>query len=123
MRAPPLTHQRARALRRALTPPEAMLWARLRRRIDSEPNFRRQHPVGPYILDFYCADARLAVEVDGQGHGAEDRARHDAVRDAWLGEQGIAVYRVQARAVLADVASVAEYVRGLAREMAARRRG
>jgi very-short-patch-repair endonuclease len=99
-----------------------MLWTRLRIRREDEPNFRRQHPVGPYILDFYCADARLAVEVDGQGHGAEERVRHDAARDAWLGEQGITVYRVQARTVLADAAAVAEHVRGLAHQMAARPR-
>ena len=56
--------------------------------------FRRQHPIGPYILDFYCAEARLAVEIDGQAHGHPDQIRHDARRDQWLGEKGIRTLRI-----------------------------
>ncbi len=69
MRSDLKTFRRARDLRRSLTRPEAMLWINLSRRRLDGLHFRRQHPLGPYILDFYCAEARLAVEVDGESHG------------------------------------------------------
>ena len=71
--------KRARALRRAMSLPEVLLWQVLRTR----PNglkFRKQHPTGAYVLDFYCGDARLAIEVDGEAHGRGDRPRHDGRR-------------------------------------------
>jgi very-short-patch-repair endonuclease len=94
------TKQRARSLRRAMTPPEVRLWVRLR--LLETPRFRRQHPVGPYILDFYCHAAGLAVEVDGQCHGVESQGEHDARRDAWLKGQGFTVMRLPASDVLRD---------------------
>ncbi|MEJ1968138.1 MAG: DUF559 domain-containing protein [Rhizomicrobium sp.] len=65
VRAPILTFKRARALRRKMTLPEILLWQQLRGRKLRGLSFRRQHPVGPYILDFFCASAALAIEVDG----------------------------------------------------------
>jgi very-short-patch-repair endonuclease len=65
MKAPTETIANARRLRRALSPPEARLRSRLRARSPGAPAFRRQHPIGPYVLDFYCAKARFAVEIDG----------------------------------------------------------
>lgn len=102
MRAPVLTLKRARRLRRTLTPPEVALWARLRSRQPGRPAFRRQHPVGPYILDFYCAKARLAVEIDGFVHQTEGRPEHDIRRTAWLGSQGVDVLRIPAAEVFRD---------------------
>ena len=102
MRAPLLTFKRARALRRNLTLPEGLLWRELRKRAADGLRFRRQHPVGPYILDFYCPSARLAVEVDGAAHHTPDAARHDDRRDEWLAGHGIRVLRVPANAVLDD---------------------
>lgn len=64
---------------------------------------RRQHPVGPYVLDFYCARARLAVEVDGYAHSTADRPQRDERRDAWLAERGIATLRLPAELVLSDM--------------------
>ena len=102
MDAPKITIQRARELRRKLTLPEVVLWQALRgRRLDGI-RFRRQHPVGPYILDFYCEEAKLAVEVDGSGHEHPDQGRHDDRRTKWLTLHGIAVYRIAARDVLAN---------------------
>ena len=66
---PKLTVERAKALRRVLTPPEARLWTSLRLR-PGGLKFRRRHPLGPFILDFYCEAARLAAEVDGEGHAS-----------------------------------------------------
>jgi very-short-patch-repair endonuclease len=86
MRVTILTQKRAKSLRRAMTRPEQTLWSLLRRN-QQGPHFRRQHAVGPYILDFYCATARLCVEVDGPAHA--ERAAHDERRTRWLGEQGI----------------------------------
>ena len=99
---------RAREMRRALTPPEARLWVCLRRRGLDEPKSRRQHPVGPYVLDFYCAEARLAVEVDGQGH--LETGDHDARRDRWLAGQGIAVLRIPAEEVRVHLDGVLTFI-------------
>ncbi|MEP9400289.1 endonuclease domain-containing protein [Sphingomonas sp. VNH70] len=89
--------------------PEVLLWQRLRR----EPNglkFRRQHPVEPYVLDFYCARSRLAVEIDGEAHDRSDRPARDATRDSVLAERGLTVLRVTARDVLADPDAAAEAI-------------
>lgn len=102
MRAPILTMKRARASRRAMTLPEVILWGEVRRGRLNGLRFRRQHPVGPYILDFYLPSHRLAVEVDGEGHGHPDQMRHDARRDQWLAGQDVTVLRFAAAAVLND---------------------
>ena len=65
MRAPDATMKRAKALRRTLTPPETRLWMQMKAGALGGLHWRKQHPVGPYVLDFYCARAKLCVEVDG----------------------------------------------------------
>ena len=64
--------------------------------------FRRQHPIGPYILDFYCSAPRLAIEIDGSSHASEVQTRHDENRDRWLHGKGITVLRVAVADVLCD---------------------
>ncbi|XES83618.1 endonuclease domain-containing protein [Franconibacter pulveris] len=81
----------ARQLRRQLTDQERLLWRLLRDRRFAAHKFRRQHPVGPFILDFACCQAKLAVELDGGQH-AEHRA-YDARRTAWLQAHGWTVLR------------------------------
>jgi very-short-patch-repair endonuclease len=93
-----LTLKRARKLRRKMTLPEVLLWQQLRGKKLNGLQFRRQHPEEPYVLDFFCADARLAVEVDGISH--ETRVEHDSRRDAWLTERGIRVLRIPAADIL-----------------------
>ncbi len=105
---PASTRVRARQLRRAMSLPEVLLWQGLRRQ--SGLHFRRQHPAGPYVLDFFCAARLLAVEVDGHVHSVAVQAAHDARRDAWLASHGIAVLRLAAAAVLADPAAAAGQV-------------
>ncbi|MDB5495357.1 MAG: hypothetical protein JWP86_2694 [Phenylobacterium sp.] len=112
-----LTLKRARTLRSSLTEPEAMLWVRLRRREPQWPVFRRQHAIGPYILDFYCPAAKLAIEVDGAIHGDDAQVEHDRRRDAWLGRQGITVYRLAASSVFRDADEVADGIRRIANEL------
>jgi very-short-patch-repair endonuclease len=87
-----------------MSEPEVMLWSRLRGRNGGRPTFRRQHPVGSIILDFYCPSARLAVEVDGRTHWDDDSRARDAARDHWLNQQGIAVLRIPAGEVYRDLA-------------------
>jgi len=98
-------YKNARRLRRELSLPEKLLWVRLR---GSDVRFRRQHPIGPYVLDFYCSSAKLAIEVDGFAHDTGDRPQRDEARTAWLRSQGIQVLRVPAKDVLADPNAIAD---------------
>jgi very-short-patch-repair endonuclease len=99
------TVERARKLRREMTLPEGLLWRELRRR-PGGLKFRRQHPAGIYILDFFCASARLAIEVDGAVHDSPRAAIADRARSPFLRSQGVAALRVPARAVLEDMERV-----------------
>ena len=81
----------ARSLRQSASTPERVLWSHLRSRGLAGIKFRRQYPVGPYVVDFYCAAATLAVELDGARHA--DRREHDEQRDAFLHGQGVSVLR------------------------------
>jgi len=94
-----------------------MLWSRTR--APGTPAFRRQRPIGPYVLDFYCAKARLAVAVDGMNHHAENRAQGDARRDALLRAQGVTVRRIAAAEVLSGVDDAADGIVRQAMEMIA----
>jgi len=98
------TMRSARDLRRRMSLPEVLLWRELKKR----PNglkFRRQHPTGPYVLDFYCGDARLAIEIDGEAHSRGDRPARDEARDNWLLTAGVETLRVPATSVLDDLDS------------------
>lgn len=81
------------------------------RRAASGLRFRRQHPIGPFVLDFYCPGARLAIEVDGMGHTHPERAAADRRRTAWLATQGIGVLRVQAEDVRVNLNGVLRMIR------------
>jgi very-short-patch-repair endonuclease len=83
-----------------MTLPEVLLWQELRGGKLNGLQFRRQHPMGSYILDFFCAAARLAIEVDGSGHEEAEQLAHDQRRDEWLASEGIAVVRIAAVDVL-----------------------
>ena len=111
-----LSYTRAKAFRREMTPPEARLWQWLRAGRMRGLKFRRQHPVGPYILDFYCADAKLAVEVDGAVHDGAEQASHDRRRTAWLGTRGIRVIRLRATAVRDELDGVLDFILEVVRE-------
>jgi very-short-patch-repair endonuclease len=100
---------RARKLRRIMTPPEVRLWQYLRTSPEGL-KFRRQHPVGRFVLDFYCPSARTAIEVDGLVHDMGDNPERDEMRDAWLAEQEITVMRIAARDVMADLDAAARLI-------------
>ena len=101
--------QNARKLRREMPLPEVILWHWLRQRPDGL-KFRRQHPTGPYVLDFFCSDARLAIEVDGEAHSRGDRPSRDAARDEWLEAAGIHTLRIPAVVLLKDADPVLRLV-------------
>ena len=109
MRSPDIIRERAKLLRRTMTRPERTLWSLLRRN-EQGWHFRRQHPIGPFILDFYCAAAKLAVEVDGAVHAQAEQAAHDGRRSAWLGHKGIRVIRIKALDVRDELDGVLEYI-------------
>jgi very-short-patch-repair endonuclease len=83
----------ARRLRQTRTSSEDWLWQLLRNRQRLGMKFRRQHPLGPYTADFYCHEAKLAVELDGEPHLTPDGRRNDKARDAWMQAKGIEVLR------------------------------
>jgi very-short-patch-repair endonuclease len=93
-----------------LCPPEAALWARLRQRVPDRPVFRRQHPIGPYIADFYCSAVRLVIEIDGWGDSQEEAIAHDQSRDFYMERAGYRVIRVWAGDVMADADEAARSV-------------
>ena len=103
------TVKRARALRKDLSVPERLLWQRLRLR-PGGLKFRRQHPIGPYIVDFCCLSERFVIEVDGIAHDMGDRPSRDDTRTRFLKENGYRVLRISAQRVLADADGTAEAI-------------
>ncbi len=100
--------QYAREMRSHATDAEALMWYLLRDRRLANAKFRRQHPMGRYILDFYCAEQSLYIELDGGQH-ADQQAR-DTARDEWLQGQGIRVMRFWNNQVLAETEAVMESI-------------
>jgi adenine-specific DNA-methyltransferase len=103
-----VTRQRARKLRNAPTEAERALWARLRRRQVEGLRFRRQQPLGRYIVDFVCLERRLIVEVDGSQH--LEQQGYDEARRRWLEAQGYRVLRFWNNQVLAQTDAVVETI-------------
>jgi very-short-patch-repair endonuclease len=97
---------KARKLRRQMTLPEVLLWNLLRKSPDGM-HFRRQEPLGKYVLDFYCAKAKVCIEVDGIAHNMGDRPERDELRDDELRAIGIEVVRIPATDVLKSPEEVA----------------
>lgn len=100
----------AHELRSTLTDAENLLWSLLRSRQFCGFKFRRQHPLGRYILDFYCHDTLLAIELDGGGHACDDQMAYDVVRTKALEGAGIRVLRFWNNDVLNDTESVLEAI-------------
>jgi very-short-patch-repair endonuclease len=96
----------ARKLRQEQTDAENLLWSHLRAYRLSRLKFRRQQPVGAYVVDFFCPDKKLIVELDGGQH--QERVGHDEVRDAWLKSEGYTVLRYWNNEVMANLEGVLE---------------
>jgi very-short-patch-repair endonuclease len=101
---------RARYLRKKATDCERILWRHLRNRKFVAYKFRRQHPIDPYVLDFYCPALKLAIELDGSGHDSCRRGTHDKTREKFLALQGIAVVRFWNHQIREELDSVLEAI-------------
>lgn len=102
--------QFARELRKNLTEAEAFLWMRLRKRQVKNCQFYRQRIICNYIVDFYCPDAKLVVEIDGGQHYSEHGKAKDAMRDGHMADLGIKVIRFSAREVFENTEGVLEKI-------------
>lgn len=92
-----------------MTLPEVLVWRELRKRPEGI-KFRRQHPFGRFILDFYCPKAKLGIEIEGIAHDMGDTSNKDEARELWLADQGIAVMRIPAADVLGSLNDVLDAI-------------
>jgi len=104
IRTPAQVQQRARELRQEMTPAEKLLWSRLRNKQLNGLKFRRQHPLGPFIADFYCAAHCLVLEIDGDIHDLQPE--RDAARTEQLEQYGYRVIRFRNKQVLDNIEGV-----------------
>jgi len=104
-RIAPEMMKRARRLRREMTWPEKLFWSRIKAKQFFGLKFRKQHPIGPYIVDFYCASRSLVIEIDGMSH---TDAEADAWRQRWLESNGMKMLRYSNDDVIVDIDGVIE---------------
>jgi len=102
--------QRARTLRGDMTDAEKTLWRHLRSRQVVGARFRRQHPIGPYVVDFCAPTLRLIIELDGGQHAEQERVAKDAARTAWLSEQGFRVLRFWNNDIFGNLTGVVDEI-------------
>jgi len=95
-------------LRRNATIAERKLWSLLRNKQLANSRFRRQHPIGPYVADFFCASAKLIIELDGEQHGEKRNIEYDSARTHFLNAQGYHVLRFSNIQVMKHADSVLE---------------
>ena len=115
--------ERSRELRKTMTEAERLLWWALRKRRLDGVRFRRQHPIGPYVVDFVCLERTLVVEVDGGQHAEPEPRAHDERRTRWLAAEGYAVVRVWNRDVFTNVDGVLGTIFGALQDRPVRGRG
>jgi very-short-patch-repair endonuclease len=100
----------AKKLRANTTPHERMLWRALRELPLEGTHFRRQAPIGPYIVDFFCPAKRLIIELDGGHHNKDEEAQCDRERQAWLEQEGYRVIRFWNSEISAELNAVLERI-------------
>ncbi|WP_020560781.1 endonuclease domain-containing protein [Thiofilum flexile] len=106
----PRYKERRQDLRRNITPAEQALWQMLRGK-QMGVKFRRQHGIDHYIVDFYCPEQKLVIEVDGDSHFTEDAQEYDRIRDAYLYSLGLRVLRFTNEQVMEELESVCEVIK------------
>jgi very-short-patch-repair endonuclease len=104
--------RRARALRMSMTCAECLLWQALRNHQLQNLKFRRQHPIGPYIVDFYCHSKRLVIEIDGLYHESTAQKQYDAERTRALNGLRLSVIRFSNTQIINNLPSVLEEIAG-----------
>jgi len=108
---PEATRDFRKSLRSNLTPAEAYLWTHLKKKQLAGRKFRRQHGVGPYIVDFYCASEKVVIELDGQVHMNPTLAEKDERRTAYLENKGLKVIRFENKMVFDFLPSVLQEIK------------
>ncbi len=103
----------SRFLRKNMTYCEKLLWERLRNKSILGVKFRRQHPIGPYIADFFCREASLVIEVDGDIHLNAEQKRKDDIRDLALTDYGLTVLRFCNKDIVDNIDNVIATIEGL----------
>jgi very-short-patch-repair endonuclease len=111
-----LQRGRAKSLRQTMTRAETLLWRYIKAGHVDGLQFRRQAPMGAYIVDFVCHAARLVIEVDGSTHDFEQRLRRDQIRDRWLASRGYTVLRFANNDVLSSLEGVVTVIRETSHE-------
>ena len=101
--------QRRQTLRNNMTEPEKRLWGILRNH-QLGVKFRRQHGIGHYIVDFYCPELKLIIEVDGESHFSEDAQAYDKIRDKFMLELGLTTIRITNTGIMQNMDGVCEYL-------------
>jgi len=107
-KASPEIFRRAKELREQMTPAERVLWEKLRANRLNGLHFRRQHPISKYIVDFYCHQYQIVIELDGEVHQEKDQRERDKGREEELKDLGIRILRFSNDSVIYDM----EYVLG-----------
>jgi very-short-patch-repair endonuclease len=113
-RAKPGTFETARLLRKNMTIPEKLLWNHLNGKKILGLRFRRQHPIDIFIADFYCHEARLAIEIDGEIHS--DQIEYDDGREAEIEDYNIKVIRFFNDQVMNDIETVVNKIKAIVHE-------
>jgi very-short-patch-repair endonuclease len=108
--------ERARLLRNSMTPCENILWQHIRKKRLSGIIFRRQHPINQFIVDFYCHEARLVIEIDGEIHNHEENKEHDENRTFELEKMGLKVIRFKNEGIEGRINKVLEILEKVIRE-------
>ena len=111
----PIFIERARTMRKESTPAERAFWRVVSNKKVDGYKFRRQHPIGRYIVDFYCHEIKLVIEIDGESHAFQEE--YDQVRTAWLEAQGCKVVRFSNREVTQNLAGVVETILAIIRKV------
>jgi very-short-patch-repair endonuclease len=115
----PTIRQFARELRQPLTPAEASLWRLLRNR-NLGYKFRRQHEIQVFIIDFYCAEVKLCIEIDGESHLGKEQQEYDAARTEYLESLGCKVIRFTNNDVRSNINTVVQEILDQCNELKAR---
>jgi very-short-patch-repair endonuclease len=103
----------AKSLRKNATIHENILWKFLRAKRFNGLKVRRQHPIGPFIVDFYCSQKKLVIELDGGGHAEKEQAAYDKRRDRYLRKQGLQVLRIWNNELTENIDGVFETISNL----------
>ena len=103
--------ERRKELRNSLTPAEAKLWSQLKDSKLENRKFRRQHSVGPYVLDFYCPSEKLCIEMDGAGHFTDGGYEYDAERTEYLRSLNIKVIRFENKDIFDNTEGILEEIK------------